>query len=116
MADKDFEYYLSLPYKIVLYPSPEGGYAIEIPELPGCLSQGQTVEEAMFMIEDAKRAWIDIALQDGEFIPEPDSINNYSGKLNIRIPKSLHKSLAERAKQEKVSLNQFILHKLSAKS
>ncbi len=45
MADKDFEYYLSLPYKIVLYPSSEGGYAIEIPELPGCLSQGQTVEE-----------------------------------------------------------------------
>ncbi len=116
MADKDFEYYLSLPYKIVLYPSPEGGYAIEIPELSGCLSQGQTVEEAMFMIEDAKRAWIDIALQDGEFIPEPDSINNYSGKLNIRIPKSLHQSLAERAKQEKVSLNQFIVHKLSAKS
>ncbi|NLX03406.1 MAG: type II toxin-antitoxin system HicB family antitoxin [Syntrophomonadaceae bacterium] len=116
MADKDFEYYLSLPYKIVLYPSPEGGYAIEIPELPGCLTQGQTIEEAMLMIEDAKRAWIDIALQDGEFIPEPDSINNYSGKLNIRIPKSLHKSLAERAKQEKVSLNQFILHKLSAKS
>ena len=116
MADKDFEYYLSLPYKIVLYPSPEGGYAIEIPELPGCLTQGQTIEEAMLMIEDAKRAWIDIALQDGEFIPEPDSINNYSGKLNIRIPKSLHKSLAERAKQEKVSLNQFIVHKLSAKS
>jgi len=116
MADKDFEYYLSLPYKIVLYPSPEGGYAIEIPELPGCLTQGQTIEEAMLMIEDAKRAWIDIALQDGELIPEPDSINNYSGKLNIRIPKSLHKSLAERAKQEKVSLNQFILHKLSAKS
>jgi antitoxin HicB len=116
MAEKDFEYYLSLPYKIVLYPSPEGGYAIEIPELPGCLSQGQTIEEAMLMIEDAKRAWIDIALQDGEFIPEPDSINNYSGKLNIRIPKSLHKSLAERAKQEKVSLNQFIVHKLSANS
>ena len=116
MADKDFEYYLSLPYKIVLYPSPEGGYAIEIPELPGCLTQGQTIEEAMLMIEDAKRAWIDIALQDGEFIPEPDSINNYSGKLNIRSPKSLHKSLAERAKQEKVSLNQFIVHKLSAKS
>ncbi|MDD3270472.1 MAG: type II toxin-antitoxin system HicB family antitoxin [Syntrophomonadaceae bacterium] len=113
--EKDFNYYISLPYKIVVYPSPEGGYAIEIPELPGCLSQGETIEEATLMIEDAKRAWIDIALQDDDPIPEPDSINNYSGKLNIRIPKSLHKSLAERAKQEKVSLNQFILHKLSVK-
>ncbi len=114
MQNKNFEYYISLPYRINIYPSPEGGYAVEIPELPGCLSQGETLEDALQMLEDAKRAWIDVALQDGDTIPEPSKgIDDYSGKLNIRIPKSLHRTLSEKAKEEKVSLNQYILYQLS---
>lgn len=68
---KTFEYYMSLPYTVIFHPSPEGGFAVEIKELPGCLSQGDTKEEALKMIQDAKAAWIDIAMQDGEKIPEP---------------------------------------------
>ncbi|MDD4170208.1 MAG: toxin-antitoxin system HicB family antitoxin, partial [Desulfotomaculaceae bacterium] len=41
------------------------------------------------------------------------SIPDYSGQLRIRIPKSLHRSLSERAKEENVSLNQFIVYQLS---
>ncbi|MDI6880805.1 MAG: type II toxin-antitoxin system HicB family antitoxin [Desulfitobacteriaceae bacterium] len=48
-------YYLGLPYKYSIYPAQEGGYVIEIPDLPGCISQGETVEEAVSMIEDAKK-------------------------------------------------------------
>ncbi|GMB02272.1 type II toxin-antitoxin system HicB family antitoxin [Pelosinus sp. IPA-1] len=69
--NKTFEYYMSLPYTVMIYSSPEGGFVSEIKELPGCLSQGETKEESLKMIEDAKRAWIDIALQDGDEIPEP---------------------------------------------
>ncbi|RPF42696.1 antitoxin HicB [Thermodesulfitimonas autotrophica] len=109
---KTLEYYLSLPYKIVLHPSPEGGYAVEIPELPGCISQGDTVEEAMAMIEDAKRAWIADALEHGEPVPEPIP-EEYSGRILLRTPKSLHRRLMERARAEGVSLNQYINYQLA---
>lgn len=109
---KTLEYYLSLPYKIVLHPSPEGGYAVEIPELPGCISQGDTVEEAMAMIEDAKRAWIADALEHEEPVPEPIP-EEYSGRILLRTPKSLHRRLMERARAEGVSLNQYINYQLA---
>ncbi|HHX95005.1 MAG TPA: toxin-antitoxin system HicB family antitoxin [Clostridia bacterium] len=109
---KDLNYYLKLPYRIVLHPSPEGGYAAEIPELPGCISQGQTIEEALKMIEDAKLCWLESAIEDGAIIPEPVP-EDFSGRLNIRIPKTLHQALAERAKNENTSLNQYILYQLA---
>ncbi|WP_018131235.1 type II toxin-antitoxin system HicB family antitoxin [Effusibacillus pohliae] len=114
MSKKDLQYYLDLPYRIVLHPADEGGYVVEILELPGCLSQGETIEEALEMIEDAKRAWLEVALEEGIEIPEPArDTEEYSGKLNIRIPKSLHRILSEKAKEENVSLNQYINYQLS---
>jgi antitoxin HicB len=115
MTKKDLKYYLELPYRIVLYPALEGGYVVEIPELPGCLSQGETAEEAHAMIQEAKVNWLESALEDCIEIPEPArGVNEYSGKLNIRIPKSLHRTLVEKAKEEKVSLNQYISYQLSS--
>ncbi|MBP2657186.1 MAG: hypothetical protein H6Q69_218 [Firmicutes bacterium] len=110
---KTFEYYMKLPYTIILQESPEGGYVASIKELPGCITQGETKAEALEMIEDAKAGWIDIALQDGNEIPEPTT-EQYSGKFIVRIPKSLHKSLAEKAKEENVSLNQLTTYLLSS--
>ena len=109
---KTLEYYLKLPYKIVLHPSPEGGYAVEIPDLPGCISQGDTIQEATEMIEDAKRTWITDALEHGEPVPEP-SPEEYSGRILLRTPKSLHRALIEKAKAEGVSLNQYINYQLA---
>lgn len=114
MINKDLKYYLELPYRIVFYPAEEGGYVVEIPELPGCISQGETMEEALAMIQDAKICWIESALEEDIEIPEPArGIEEYSGKLNIRIPKSLHRILVKKAKEEKVSLNQYINYQLS---
>ena len=59
------EHYLCLPYSVVLVPCEEGGYFVKIAELPGCMSQGETLEEALAMIEDAKRGWLEVALNDG---------------------------------------------------
>ena len=103
---------MNLPYKIVLYPAEEGGYVVEIPDLPGCLSQEETIEKAYAMIRDAQKLWIETALELGREIPEPAD-DDYSGKFNVRVPKSLHKALAEKAKAENVSLNQLILYHLS---
>lgn len=111
---KKLDYYLNLPYKIEIIPSPEGGYAAKIIELPGCISQGQTLEEVTANIEDAKICWLEAALEEGIDIPEPLSNNeDYSGKLVVRMPKSLHRVLADRAKEENVSLNQYINYQLS---
>ena len=52
---KRIDYYLSLPYKYALYPAEEGGYIAEMPDLSGCITQANTENEALAMIEDAKR-------------------------------------------------------------
>lgn len=110
---RTLEEYLNIPYKYEIIPSPEGGYVITVPDLPGCITQAETYQEALSMIEDAKKAWIESALEDGIEIPEPISENNYSGKFNIRVPKSLHRALAQKAKEEDVSLNQLVIYHLS---
>jgi antitoxin HicB len=76
------------------------------------LSQGQTLEEAYEMIQDAKKGWLDFALQNGDTIPEPTR-EEYSGKFNIRIPKFLHRVLVLKAREENVSLNQYINYQLA---
>ena len=111
---KTVEYYMSLPYKIELYPDvEEGGFAVACPELPGCLSCGETVEDAIESIQDAKLAWITASLEDGDEIPEPSNKDDYSGQFKIRMPKSLHKKLAEHSKEEGISMNQYCIYLLS---
>ena len=107
--EKNLEYYLNLPYTIELTPDPEdGGWVVSVKELPGCLSQGDTIEEAMEMIRDAMSGWIEVCLEDGVPIPEPRSDEQFSGKFQVRVPRSLHRKLVETANTEGVSLNQFI--------
>lgn len=113
MTQKDFDYYSSLPYKVVLERSPEGGYVAYLPELPGCITQGDTVEEALAMLEDAKKGWLDLALKEGWEIPVPDRDEEYSGRFVVRIPKSLHRRLVKKAHDENVSLNQLAAYLLS---
>ena len=110
--EKKLEYYMSLPYEIVVQPSPEGGYAAHVPDLPGCITQAETFTEIGEMIEDAKRCWLSSELDLGQHIFEPD-LSRYNGKLNVRIPKTLHKELAAKAKREGVKLNQLIIYLIS---
>lgn len=107
--EKNLEYYMSLPYEEHVIPSPEGGFVGTVPDLPGCITQGDTRAEVVEMIEDAKRCWLAAALKDEDDIPEPD-FDRYNGRLNLRIPKSLHRKLAESAKLEGVKLNQLVIY------
>jgi antitoxin HicB len=63
--------YLNLSYPITLYPESEGGYTVIIADLPGCMSQGDTLEEAVMNIEEARVAWIETAWECGDEIPLP---------------------------------------------
>ena len=113
--NKDISYYLSLPYTIEIIRDKDEenpGWVAKVVELPGCLTQADTFEELGLMIEDAKRSWIEVALEEGIPIPEPHA-EEYSGKFVVRVPKSLHRELAEAAKRENVSLNAFITTVLS---
>lgn len=71
---KNLEFYAGLDYKIVLTPlsgEDGGGWHAEHPELPGCASDGETLEEALENLKDARRAWLGFALEKGWEIPEP---------------------------------------------
>ncbi len=102
------EYYLQLDYPITIYRAEEGGYVAEIEDLPGCITEGETLDEVTQKIEPARRAWIEVAYEDGVEIPLPRTEQEYSGRFIVRIPKYLHRRLAEQAKREGVSLNQHV--------
>ena len=106
--EKTVEYYMSLPYTIELRRDPDEGWFVQVKELRGCMSQGETREEALAMIQEAMEAWLEVALEDKLPIPEPKAEEEYSGKFVVRVPKSLHQELVERAAREGVSLNQYI--------
>ena len=111
---KTLDYYMGLPYRMELLPDPdEGGFVVSFPELPGCLSCGETQEAALANALDAKRVWLEAALEENITISEPDSLRDYSGQFKLRLPKSLHRSLAENSKREGVSMNQYCVYLLS---
>ena len=108
--EKKLNYYMSLPYDMVITTSPEGGYVATIPDLPGCITQGDTRLEVLEMIEDAKLCWLTAELEDDEDIPEPPDPYKLNGRLNLRIPRSLHKKLSKCAARDGVSINQMAMY------
>lgn len=83
-----------------------GGWLITFPDLPGCISDGETPAEAMMNGEDALDSWLQTAKEFGDAIPNPEEIQ--SAKFVQRLPKSLHARLRARARQEGVSLNTLV--------
>ena len=104
---QDLKYYLNLKYTARIKRNSDGTYFAEIEELPGCMTEADTKEDVLEMLEDAKEAWLETALERSIVIPEP-SEDEFSGKFNVRVPKFLHRKLAYRAKSEGVSLNTLI--------
>ena len=111
---KDLSYYMALPYRVELVKDPEEeGYAAFIPELKGCITTGVSAIDALESLEDAKATWLASAIEDGDPIPEPDILKDYSGEFKLRMPKSLHRRLMERSREEGVSMNQYCVMLLS---
>lgn len=85
-----------------------GGFLIEYPDLPGCMADGATVDEALQEGRQAVCAWIETANALSRTIPKPTQpslTNHYSGKYVQRLPKSLHAQLSSRARKEGMSIN-----------
>lgn len=111
-GQQGIEYYMRLPYSILLHEVEDEGqryWIAEVPELPGCKSHGSTVEEAVESLEEARKDWIQDSLNQGEEVPVPIERDRYSGKTLLRMSRSLHRALALMAEAEKLSLNQLIV-------
>lgn len=111
---KDKEYYLGLNYPILIdkiYDEGEFLFTASIKELPGLIVYGESLEEVYDEIELAKEDWIEANLEWGREIKEPleNSLEEYSGKVTLRLPKSLHRDVKERSEIEGVSLNQTLV-------
>ena len=111
---KTLKDYLEMSYRMeIVEDKDEGGFVVSYPDLPGCITCVETVEAAVTNALDAKRAWIEAALEEGIQIHEPYSLEDYSGQFKLRIPRSLHRLLAEHSKREGISMNQYCVYLLS---
>ena len=108
--------YMNLPYtRVVQEMRDECGHYFygRILELDGCQSTGETLQELYDNLNEAMEGYLEVKIDKKLNIPLPQKLEEYSGKFNVRIPKSLHQKLAIEAKREDVSLNQYVLYKLS---
>ena len=83
---------------------------VTFPDLPGCVADGETIDDAVAEARDAFDAWAMAEREDRGDLPAP---RTYSGQFVQRIPKTLHMRLAKRAASEGVSLNQLAATLLS---
>ena len=108
--------YMNLPYtRVVQEMRDESGHYFygRILEPDGCQSTGETLQELYDNLNEAMEGYLEVKNDKKLNIPLPQKSEEYSGKFNVRIPKSLHQKLAIEAKREDVSLNQYVLYKLS---
>ena len=111
---KSFNDYMEISYKMeVIEDKEEGGFVVSYPNLPGCITCGETIEKAIENAKDAKRAWIEAALNDGINIQIPEKAEENDNEFTLRIPRSLKRSLLEHSQKEGVSVNQYCLYLLS---
>lgn len=98
----------------ILPPEEDGGYLIEFPDLSGCMSDGETIEETIENGRGAVFCWIETAKEFGDEIPQPGPANGLSGHWIQHVPEHIYTQLSQRAEQEGISLNALVTAMLSA--
>lgn len=110
---RSIEDLLKLDYRISLSRDEEGDYFATVDELPGCMADGRTPNKAVENLREAMKSWMASRAAAGLEIPEPRDTADYSGRILVRMPKSLHRKLSVAAAGEGISLNQHIVSTLS---
>lgn len=109
---KSLEHYMELPYRVeYIEDKLEGGFIFRCPELKGCMTCAESIEQGAQLLEDAKRSWFQACLESNIPIPEP--LEDFSGQFKLRVPKSLHRLLQQRSSEEGISMNQYCVYLLS---
>ena len=112
---KPAEEYLRAPYARIITPAEDGTFSAEILEFPGCYAEGNTPEEAFESLEGAAEDWIEAAMDLGQAIPEPSLTQGYSGRVALRMPRSIHRQASRYARRDDTSLNQFLLSAIATR-
>ena len=95
----------------IFWSAEDAGFIAEVPDLPGCSACGASEAAAARAAQHAIAAWIEAAKAAGRPVPAPSKVQplqSYSGKFLVRVPRSVHARLAQRAAQDGVSLNQYV--------
>ncbi|NLG16972.1 MAG: toxin-antitoxin system HicB family antitoxin [Fibrobacter sp.] len=116
--NKSIDHYMSLSYPIQVVKIEDslgGGYEASIPMLGSYAfcAEGETIEEAVNNLDTRKRDLFEKYVSRKISIPEPKAEDKYSGKFLLRLPKELHKMLAEEAKRNETTLNQYCIYLLT---
>lgn len=94
---------------VVLWSEQDKCFIATCPEFEYLSAFGDTQEEALAELRVARQLVIDVMKEAGQSLPVPQEIEQYSGKLRLRLPKSLHRRAVEAARRDDASLNQFIV-------
>ncbi len=97
----------------IAYSDEDEGFIATVHELPGCSAFERSAPEAFREIEIATALCLKAAKREKREIPEPIMKKRFSGKFALRMPKELHRELEREAREQGVSLNQWILYKLA---
>ena len=108
-TSKRIEQILQQPYTHVLTPDPNGGFAAEILEFPGCFSQGETAEDAHANLVEAARSWLAAAFDSIGEIPPPLAPSQARGAVRLVLPKTMHGRALLLAAREGVPVETFLL-------
>jgi antitoxin HicB len=89
----------------------EDYWAVEFPQLPGLVAGAEDWSSLAATVDDAKRAYFEAALEHGDELPEPEDTpsSDVSGKVLLRLPKSLHRQAIREATRDGVSINTWLL-------
>jgi antitoxin HicB len=107
--ESEIQRYIDRPYTRELIREDDGSWFARIVEFPGCMTVGETREEALAMLDDAMASWLEAKLEEHEAIPEPMTADEFSGRFVVRVTKTLHRDLVRAAERNSVSLNQFVV-------
>ncbi len=99
---------LARPYVRRLLPDPECGYTVTVHEFPGCIAEGDTAEEALSNFDRAAESWLAVCFAEGYPVIEPMEASEYVGRLALRIPRGLHRDVAELARLDECTVDQLI--------
>jgi predicted HicB family RNase H-like nuclease len=89
-------------------------FEARVRELPDVVDFGETWQDAYELALDTIETTAAIMAERGRRMPEPASVeDDYSGRITLRVPKTLHRGLAEQADHEKISLNQYLVSLLA---
>ena len=113
MSTKSLAHYMTLnyPYELSRDNEEEGYFATHI-DLPGCMAEGATADEAIENLDEARELWIATRLDGGYPVPEPVGAE-YSGRCSLRMTPSLHSRLVKLSRRENMSLNSLLNSALS---